>query len=66
MDGLVQDVEAAVELEEGVELVHEVAGKGAAGVSGAGAMLAGDRTTEAGCLASSRGQGPARGSGSAW
>jgi hypothetical protein len=33
---------------------------------GAGAMLAGDHTTEGGCLASSRRLGPARRSGSAW
>lgn len=32
----------------------------------AGAMLADDHTTEGGCLASSRRQGPARRSGSAW
>lgn len=31
-----------------------------------GAMLAGDHTTEGGCLASSRRQDPARRSGSAW
>ena len=30
------------------------------------AMLAGDHTTEGGCLASSRRRGPARESGSAW
>lgn len=38
---LIQDIEAAVELEQGVELVHEVAGNGAASVRTGGRYASG-------------------------
>lgn len=41
MDGLVEGVEAAVEVEEGVELVHEIAGNGAAAVREGGSYASG-------------------------
>lgn len=62
VDRLVERVEIAVELEEVVELGHELYGNGAArgwrsGEAG-GMRVAGELTIAGGSLASSRGQGP--------
>ena len=62
MDRLVEGIEIAVELEEAVELGHELDGSGAARAyrsEEAGAMrVAGELTIAGGFLASSRGQDP--------